>query len=167
MLTTDALKPSAMPRRTISLRESCPVKPSATRRPTGLALESKLCTGFLLRKSASRTKSSDESFPGPSSSGAEPEVKFRSSSVTGDTGCAERRSYPATLMPERQVAKVSICRDFSPCMTCAGALAQTVDDVHQLPHPALVNWIPRHAVDLQTRTDDGAIGEAEQLRGVA
>src|SRR4051812_21285786 len=151
MLTTDALKPSAIPRRTISLRERCPVRLSATRRPTGLALESKLRMGFLLRKSSSRTKSSDEACPELSSCGAEPAVRSRTSSVTGDTGYTERRDYPASLMPERQVAKVSVCRDFSHRMTCAGLSIESADNVHQLPHATLINRIPGEAVDLETR----------------
>ena len=52
-------------------------------------------------------------------------------------------------------------------MTCAGASIESVYHVHQFPHAMLVNRIPGYAIDLQARTDNGAVGEAEQLWSIA
>src|SRR4051794_10911385 len=52
-------------------------------------------------------------------------------------------------------------------MSCAALSLNAENDVHELPHSPLINRIPGHAVDLETRADDGAVGEAEQFRGVA
>src|SRR4051794_37701762 len=75
--------------------------------------------------------------------------------------------HPPMPRDWRQVAKVSNCRDFSTCMSCAALSLNAVNDVHELPHSPLINRIPGHAVDLETRADDGAVGKAEQFRGVA
>src|SRR5689334_15280224 len=86
MLMTGAVKPSAIPRRTISRRESCPVRLSATRRLSGLELESRFCTGCLLRKTTHRTRAFGEVAPVVSTHGAALEERTSNRWVAVDQG---------------------------------------------------------------------------------